>query len=233
MSEFQPKVPTRRKVQKKDESNDNNDMDDKSVKPKIKVKKEKQEMVASGPFALGPAKGFCNSSLESKKPRSESIIIEKSVAVAEESQDSSLKDTLSESELEGEWAPYQVKSKTLSQDEESQERFALGLKHGHEDGKLIFLQFPSVLPIINDIDCEDQSLIQSGKAGKLNVYKSGRITIKMGQVEFDVNRCPPSNVAQYIASLDKENLSLSLLDECVERMVCTPNIDSLFGDFNK
>lgn len=82
----------------------------------------------------------------------------------------------------------------------------------------MLFQLPSILP---------SNGMQNGKAGRLLIRRSGRITLVIGNVEFHVTSCPVSRMNQTLAYADPEESSLCFLGKINDRFVCTPNIEAL------
>ncbi|KAJ3306330.1 DNA-directed RNA polymerase III subunit RPC4 [Kappamyces sp. JEL0829] len=138
---------------------------------------------------------------------------------------------------------------------------------GAKDGHFLFFQFPATLPVrVQDIPVAPESQpvsantsvntkssqlegekpstlqpLSSGRVGSLVIRKSGRMSIVMGNVEFDVSAGPSSSIPQQLCIMDPSAASradpalpqeddkaqLVMLGDCKDRFICTPNIDSL------
>ncbi|KAL2918999.1 DNA-directed RNA polymerase III subunit RPC4 [Polyrhizophydium stewartii] len=124
---------------------------------------------------------------------------------------------------------------------------------------LLFFQFPSVMPSVapprqdqpadaarrgrqDAVLAPDQQQQQQqqqqlslmahavkGKAGKLIVRRSGRMTLRIGDVNFELNSIPVINFSQNLAHLDPLENSLCMLGDVRNRFVCTPDVESLIA----
>ncbi|EGF79971.1 expressed protein [Batrachochytrium dendrobatidis JAM81] len=124
-------------------------------------------------------------------------------------------------------------------------------------GDLLFFQFPLMLPKMADEDAttttvegdafasnsrsesarsQPSTQTQSqpkhqfaGKAGQFIVRKSGRTTLMIGGVEFEVKHTPVINFTQSVTYIDQEINSLYFLGDVQNRFVCSPSVNSLIG----
>lgn len=108
--------------------------------------------------------------------------------------------------------------------------------------QLFFIQLPSVLPINSPhVVMEDEDLtkpsIESGfkstlsnyptsKIGKLQVYKSGKVMLKIGDISFHVSTGMPCNFLQEVAVISEKSGKYYQLGDITKRMVCYPKIGS-------
>ncbi|KAG2660620.1 DNA-directed RNA polymerase III subunit RPC4-like isoform X5 [Panicum virgatum] len=73
--------------------------------------------------------------------------------------------------------------------------------------------------------------LPQGYLGKMLVYKSGKVKMKLGDVMFDVNRGAESRMPQHIVALNTQEKHCCLLGEIEKRhVIVTPDVDSLLND---
>ncbi|KAF8642745.1 hypothetical protein HU200_067126 [Digitaria exilis] len=73
--------------------------------------------------------------------------------------------------------------------------------------------------------------LPQGYLGKMLVYKSGKIKMKLGDVTFDVNPGTESRMAQHVVALNTREEHCCLLGEIEnQHVVVTPDVDSLLND---
>ncbi|KAL6614032.1 hypothetical protein ACP70R_036302 [Stipagrostis hirtigluma subsp. patula] len=73
--------------------------------------------------------------------------------------------------------------------------------------------------------------LPQGHLGKMLVYKSGKIKMKLGDVTFDVNPGAECRMAQHAVALNTREKHCCLLGEIENRhVIVTPNVDSLLND---
>ncbi|KAG4101922.1 hypothetical protein H8356DRAFT_931598 [Neocallimastix lanati (nom. inval.)] len=120
------------------------------------------------------------------------------------------------------------------------------------ENNILFFQFPSVLPEIitnnmetdskfdsskvkietadgkiSKVDLDTNSSAPEGKFGKLIIYKSGKMKIKMGDILFDVNPGTDCNFYQNAFSFNTDKKEGYILGDIRKRYICTPDIESL------
>jgi len=121
----------------------------------------------------------------------------------------------------------------------------------NEDGfysgedQLFFIQMPSALPF-GDVPVRPASSVEqnqvlgfrgnmaalpSGNIGKLLIYKSGKVKLKVGDQLFDVSTGMPCNFLQEVVAINTDKKKYFQLGDISRRMVCYPDIDNLLeGD---
>lgn len=117
----------------------------------------------------------------------------------------------------------------------------------NEDGEysgedqVFFIQMPSALPIgpqsFRPSPLQEQaeilgfkgtlSPLPSGEIGKLLIYKSGKVKMKIGDVLFDVSSGMPCNFLQEVVAINTEKRKYYQLGDVTRRMVCYPDVESL------
>ncbi|ORX99659.1 hypothetical protein K493DRAFT_335675 [Basidiobolus meristosporus CBS 931.73] len=123
--------------------------------------------------------------------------------------------------------------------------------------KLLFFQFPSQFPDLAestsfikqesedavqmnsepadkmyDGTSRDESKIEKsaeGLMGKLLVYKSGKMQIKIGDIYLDLNSGLDCSFAQNVVAVDSDNKQAFVMGGIHKRLICTPNMDSLLS----
>lgn len=112
------------------------------------------------------------------------------------------------------------------------------------EDQLFFIQLPSAVPIGNlparpSVAVENTEIlgfkgnlatINSGKIGKIIVYKSGKVKMKIGDRLFDVSTGLPCNFLQEVVAIDPDRQKLYQLGELQRRMVCYPDVADLLDD---
>ncbi|CAO1944129.1 unnamed protein product [Urochloa humidicola] len=73
--------------------------------------------------------------------------------------------------------------------------------------------------------------LPQGYLGKMLVYKSGKIKMKLGDVMFDVNPGAESRMPQHVVALNTREKHSCLLGEIENRhVIVTPDVDSFLSD---
>jgi len=107
----------------------------------------------------------------------------------------------------------------------------------HND-QLFFLQLPSFLPVTTEIkDTDSVNQVQgstlkgigAGYAGKLQIFKSGKMKIKLGDVTYDIVSGTKCGFLQEAAVIDPETNQSYILGEVSHRMICCPDVKSMLG----
>ncbi|KAF0917731.1 hypothetical protein E2562_021229 [Oryza meyeriana var. granulata] len=76
--------------------------------------------------------------------------------------------------------------------------------------------------------------LPQGYLGKMLVYKSGKIKMKLGDVMFDVNPGEECRMAQHVVAINTREKHCCLLGEIENRhVVVTPDVDSLLLNDNR
>jgi hypothetical protein len=117
----------------------------------------------------------------------------------------------------------------------------------NEDGRyegedqLFFIQMPTALPL-GDIPSRPSSAAEqsqvlgfksnlsslpSGHIGKLVIYKSGKVKLRIGDLYFDVSTGMPCNFLQEVVAINPEKKKCFQLGDISRRMVCYPDIEHL------
>ena len=96
----------------------------------------------------------------------------------------------------------------------------------------MFMQLPNVLPVTADGKSEPIPVrdLPSGYLGKLLVYRSGKVQMKIGDILFDVNIGTASTCHQQVAFISAEEKKATILGSIKQRTVVTPNIEHLLSD---
>ncbi|KAI0501884.1 hypothetical protein KFK09_016829 [Dendrobium nobile] len=121
----------------------------------------------------------------------------------------------------------------------------LGLMETSDEPKMIFLQLPFDLPSAKPPDEEkgpgnkaaDESSTAcklkdppGGFMGKLLVYRSGKVTMKMGEVLFDVSPGIDTTFVEELVAVNAKERHYCVLGELNKHAVVTPDIDALLDD---
>ncbi|XP_068653305.1 uncharacterized protein [Aristolochia californica] len=125
----------------------------------------------------------------------------------------------------------------------------LGLVGETEEEKMLFFQLPSSLPLVKrSASVKGKEIIDSSKTshgpgisndgckledlpagfmGKLLVYKSGIVKMKLGDALFDVSPGLDCVFAQEVAAINPSEKHCCILGELNKRATVTPDMDSL------
>lgn len=109
------------------------------------------------------------------------------------------------------------------------------------EDQLFFIQLPTAIPLGDlparpSVPAEQAEILgfkgnlatlNSGKIGKIIVYKSGKVKMKVGDQLFDVATGMPCNFLQEVVAIDANRQKLYQLGELQRRMVCYPDIADL------
>jgi len=117
------------------------------------------------------------------------------------------------------------------------------------ENNILFFQFPSIMPEIitnametdssnkvkietsdgkiKRVDLDTNSSAPEGKMGKLLIYKSGKMKIKIGDIYLDVNPGTDCNFYQNAFSFNIDKNEGYILGDIRKRFICTPDIESL------
>jgi len=111
----------------------------------------------------------------------------------------------------------------------------------HND-QLFFIQLPSFLPVKTTTEIKDSEAIDvnkqqgntlkgigNGFAGKLQIFKSGKMKIKLGDVTYDIVSGTKCGFLQEAAIIDHESNHSFILGEVSHRMICCPDVKSMLG----
>ncbi|KAG2593470.1 uncharacterized protein LOC120676336 [Panicum virgatum] len=123
----------------------------------------------------------------------------------------------------------------------------LRLLQEHDSKERMFLfQLPKSLPLPRSSNIVERKGRATGKEvkegsnlqqlpqgylGKMLVYKSGKVKMKLGDVMFDVNPGAESRMTQHVVALNTQEKHCCLLGEIENRhVIVTPDVDSLLND---
>ncbi|KAL1196300.1 hypothetical protein V5N11_005444 [Cardamine amara subsp. amara] len=120
----------------------------------------------------------------------------------------------------------------------------LGLMEDSGEQKMLFMRLPSVpfestttenrdtKPKIKGAGAKtvDLKALPEGFMGKLLVYKSGAVKMKLGEVLYDVSPGLKSEFAQDVMVVDTEQKNCCLVGDVYKHAVLTPDIDSILKD---
>ncbi|TVU36226.1 hypothetical protein EJB05_18162, partial [Eragrostis curvula] len=122
----------------------------------------------------------------------------------------------------------------------------LGLLEQNRKERMFLFQLPKTLPLprrpsvverkgkTTSREVKEGSNLQQlpqGYLGKLLVYKSGKMKMKIGDVMFDVNPGSESRMVQHAVALNSKEKHCCLLGEVENRhVIVTPDVDSLLND---
>mmetsp|Transcript_15302 Transcript_15302/g.25853 ORF Transcript_15302/g.25853 Transcript_15302/m.25853 type:complete len:322 (-) Transcript_15302:152-1117(-) len=112
--------------------------------------------------------------------------------------------------------------------------------------RISLLQFPSILPTekVLDENGEEEGApmptvsgawpnalenLPSGKMGKLLIYESGAVKMKLGELLFDIAPGTQIMAAQQLAAVDATSTKAVFLGDVYQRIVVTPDIDQLLA----
>lgn len=76
----------------------------------------------------------------------------------------------------------------------------------------------------SDKDKELSNMNISGEIGELRIHESGKITMKLGNIIFDVSKGGDASFVQNLVALDTENNVCWQLGDVQQRLVATPNL---------
>ncbi|CAL9091095.1 unnamed protein product [Musa acuminata var. zebrina] len=126
----------------------------------------------------------------------------------------------------------------------------LGLMEKMEEAQMLFLQFPTNLPLVNrsassvgsssTVDKKEHGAMKgckledlsAGYMGKIMVYKSGKVKMKLGDVLFDISPGVKCEFVQDIAAINTKEKHCCILGKLNKRAVLTPDIDSLLASID-
>uniref|UniRef100_A0A0E0N622 DNA-directed RNA polymerase III subunit RPC4 n=1 Tax=Oryza rufipogon TaxID=4529 RepID=A0A0E0N622_ORYRU len=125
----------------------------------------------------------------------------------------------------------------------------LNLLEQGDTRRMLLFQLPKSLPLprisaaverngkARDKEVKEGSNLKElpqGYLGKMVVYKSGKIKMKLGDVMFDVNPGEECRMAQHVAAINTKEKHCCLLGEIESRhVVVTPDVDSLLLNDNR
>lgn len=112
------------------------------------------------------------------------------------------------------------------------------------EDQLFFIQLPTAIPL-GEVPARPSfaqenteilgfkgnlTTLNSGKIGKIVVYKSGKVKMRVGDQLFDVSTGMPCNFLQEVVAIDSNKQKLYQLGELQRRMVCYPDIADMLDD---
>ncbi|KAL6548101.1 hypothetical protein OROHE_009163 [Orobanche hederae] len=122
----------------------------------------------------------------------------------------------------------------------------LGLLDENTENSMIFFQLPTTMPTITQPDndanatrgtgvsqkpCNLESL-PAGLMGKMLVYRSGAVKLKLGETLYDVSSGLDCVFAQDVVAVNIEEKHCCNVAEINKRAVVTPDIDSMLADMS-
>lgn len=78
-------------------------------------------------------------------------------------------------------------------------------------------------------ETEDSHLQQEGKIGRLLIYKSGKVKMKVGDILMDVSSGSECSFLQDLVVVDSNNKQAFVMGSVQKRMVCVPNLTELLN----
>ncbi|KAK9101498.1 hypothetical protein Scep_024928 [Stephania cephalantha] len=143
-------------------------------------------------------------------------------------------------------------SAKISNDEDFMNSAAeLGLMEENEDSRMLLLQLPTSLPSVKRSATADVNETADGSKpsrkissflkgcrleeaspgfmGKLQVYKSGIVKLKLGDILYDVSPGSDCGFAQDIVEVNTEEKHCCIVGEPSGRATVTPDVDSLLS----
>lgn len=125
----------------------------------------------------------------------------------------------------------------------------LGLLDEDLEPRMIFLQLPAVMPMVKQSTCAEENGLSNnsnppkelgplnnlcsinelpaGYMGKMFVYRSGVVKLKLGDALYDVSGGLDCVFAQDVAAINTEQKQCCVVGEIGKRAVVTPDFDSL------
>ena len=78
-------------------------------------------------------------------------------------------------------------------------------------------------------EVEESHLLQEGKIGRLLIYKSGKVKMKVGDIVMDVSSGSECSFLQDVVVVDANNKQAFVMGSVQKRMVCVPNLTQLLS----
>ncbi|XP_015075051.1 uncharacterized protein LOC107018972 isoform X1 [Solanum pennellii] len=139
-------------------------------------------------------------------------------------------------------------SQSLTYDENSiKPAMDLGLMEENLEEKMFLVQLPTMPMLKQSIKTEGSEMANSSKPskakacslnelpaglmGKLLVYKSGAVKLKLGETLFNVSPGMDCSFAQDVVAVNTEEKYCSNIGELTKRIIITPDVDSLLDSF--
>ncbi|CAH2073423.1 unnamed protein product [Thlaspi arvense] len=111
----------------------------------------------------------------------------------------------------------------------------LGLMEDSGEQKMLLMRLPSV-PLVNQSAARTENDLKAtlpeGFMGKLLIYKSGAVKMKLGEVLYDVSPGLKSEFAQDVMVVDSSEKKCCLVGDVYRHAVLTPDIDSILKDID-
>ncbi|CAL5401557.1 unnamed protein product [Camellia sinensis] len=130
----------------------------------------------------------------------------------------------------------------------------LGLQEENLEASIFFLQLPANMPMVKQsANAEGQEMVNNseppksagpsqkgcsldelpgGFMGKMLVYKSGAVKLKLGDIIYDVSAGSNSEFAQDVVAINTEEKHCCVVGELSQRAVITPDVDSILNSIS-
>lgn len=110
----------------------------------------------------------------------------------------------------------------------------LGLMEENTEATMFFLQLPAILPMAKHSATPNVSLdeLPAGLMGKMQVYKSGAIKLKLGDTLYDVSPGLDCVFAQDLVAINTVEKHCCTVGELNKRVIVTPNVDSILSSLS-
>ncbi|XP_016509974.2 uncharacterized protein LOC107827370 [Nicotiana tabacum] len=135
-------------------------------------------------------------------------------------------------------------SQSLSYDENSiKPAMELGLMEENLEEKMFFIQLPTAMPMLKQsvktegseasssrpskVKAYSMNELPRGFMGKMLVYKSGAVKLKLGETLYDVSPGMDCAFAQDVVAVNTEEKHCSNIGELTKRIIVTPDVDSI------
>ncbi|PHT64570.1 hypothetical protein T459_28995 [Capsicum annuum] len=136
-------------------------------------------------------------------------------------------------------------SRSLTYDENSiKPAMELGLMEENLEEKMFFVQLPPAMPMLKQsVKTEGSEMAPSarpskakasslnelpaGFMGKMLVYKSGAVKLKLGETLYNVSPGMDCSFAQDVVAVNTEEKYCSNIGELTKRVIITPDVDSI------
>ncbi|KAF9413781.1 hypothetical protein BGZ94_000625 [Podila epigama] len=86
---------------------------------------------------------------------------------------------------------------------------------------------PAASAVKKEEEVAEEQLQQEGKIGRLLIYKSGKVKMKVGDIIMDVSSGSECSFLQDIVVVDSSNKQAFVMGSVQKRMVCVPNLSQL------
>lgn len=136
-------------------------------------------------------------------------------------------------------------SRSLTYDENSiKPAVELGLMEENLEEKMFFVQLPPAMPMLKQsVKTEGSEMATSSKSskaracslnelsggfmGKMLVYKSGAVKLRLGETLYNVSPGMDCSFAQDVVAVNTEEKYCSNIGELANRVIITPDVDSI------